>query len=71
MSIFILLIFSSAIESFSIKKEVEDNEENLERCRAFGDFGARVENFEKEECQVLFSNIDDFKDIFLTPFFIN
>ena len=55
MSIFILLIFSSALGSFSTKKEVEDNEENLERCRAFGDFGARVEIFEKEECQVLFS----------------
>ena len=54
MSIFILLIFSSALGSFSIP-ESEDNEKSLKRCRAFGDFGAKVEILEKEECQVIFN----------------
>ena len=54
MIIFTLLFFSSAFGDLREERTLSgDNEENLRRCRAFGDFGAKLQIFEEENCQVL------------------
>ena len=53
MIIFTLLVFSSAFGELRKDGDLSgDNEEKLKRCRAFGDFAAKLELFEEENCKV-------------------